>query len=495
MGIDSAICKAFIAPVSFFRFSCYNETQNVWALQNMSAVLRHNSIETGNGGVINECKRRRRAAFMRSEKEMMDTIIEVAEKDARIRGVYMNGSRTNPNAPRDVFQDYDIVYVVREISSFREDKEWIDVFGRRLYMQYPDDTPMPGEEIDTENSYGYLMQFADGNRLDLRLATLKYALADMVKDRLCILLLDKDKVLPKIPPSTDMDHWVKKPGQQEYLNCCNEFWWMLNSIGKGIWRGEIPYVMDMLNLLGRPELMKMLSWYVGVNRNFSCSVGKCGKYLDKYLTNEEYERLMETYPGAETEEIWRSVRAMCDLFHETARKVGDGLGYPYNREEAHNSRLYLDCTYEMPKGAETFFMVRRMRVEDVDKTAKIWLEGNLSAHSFIPETYWRENYEGVKGQLAQAEVYTYEDDRGILGFAGVMDGYIAGIFVKENMRSQGIGKALTDFCKEKYPKLTLHVYCENKKAIAFYEREGFVIEKEQTEANTGEKEYEMVWQA
>ena len=92
----------------------YNETQNVWALQNMSAVLRHNSIETGNGGVINECKRRRRAAFMRSEKEMMDTIIEVAEKDARIRGVYMNGSRTNPNAPRDVFQDYDIVYVRSE---------------------------------------------------------------------------------------------------------------------------------------------------------------------------------------------------------------------------------------------------------------------------------------------------------------------------------------------------------------------------------------------
>ena len=98
MGIDSAICKAFIAPVSFFRFSCYNETQNVWALWNMSAVLRQNSIGTGEGGAINQCKRRRRAAFMRSEKEMMDTIIEVAEKDARIRGVYMNGSRTNPNA-------------------------------------------------------------------------------------------------------------------------------------------------------------------------------------------------------------------------------------------------------------------------------------------------------------------------------------------------------------------------------------------------------------
>ena len=113
---------------------------------------------------------------MRSEKEMMDRIMEVAQKDERVRGVYMSGSRTNPNAPRDIFQDYDIVYVVTDISSFREDRGWIDVFGRRLYMQYPDDMPMPWEEIDTEKSYGYLMQFADGNRIDLRLATMEYAL-------------------------------------------------------------------------------------------------------------------------------------------------------------------------------------------------------------------------------------------------------------------------------------------------------------------------------
>ena len=51
---------------------------------------------------------------MRSEKEMIDLILDTARKDERIRAVYMNGSRTNPNAPKDLFQDYDIVYVVRE---------------------------------------------------------------------------------------------------------------------------------------------------------------------------------------------------------------------------------------------------------------------------------------------------------------------------------------------------------------------------------------------
>ncbi len=431
--------------------------------------------------------------MMRSEKEMMDRIMEVAVNDARIRGVYMNGSRTNPNAPRDIFQDYDIVYVVTDISSFREDRGWIDVFGRRLYMQYPDDMPMPQEEIDTEKSYGYLMQFADGNRIDLRLATMEFALENIREDRLCKILLDKDKALPEIPQATDEDHWVKRPEEKEYLNCCNEFWWMQNSIGKGLWRGEIPYAMDMLNLHGRPELMKMLAWYAGVNRDFSCSVGKCGKYLYKYLTKEEYQRLMETYPGAEEEAVWRAVKAMCGLFDETARKVGKGLGYPYNKEEAHNSRLFLDCTYETPRNAKAFSMVRRMRVEDVDKVVKIWLEGNINAHSFIPEVYWKKNYEEVKEQLAQVEVYTYEDDRGILGFVGINCGYIEGIFVKEEMRSQGIGKALVDFCKEKNLEMSLYVYCKNRKAVAFYEREGFSIEKERTDRNTGEKEYKMVW--
>ena len=51
---------------------------------------------------------------MRTEKEMMDLILGVAKKDERIRAVYMNGSRTNPNAARDILQDYDIVYVVEE---------------------------------------------------------------------------------------------------------------------------------------------------------------------------------------------------------------------------------------------------------------------------------------------------------------------------------------------------------------------------------------------
>ena len=127
---------------------------------------------------------------------------------------------------------------------------------------------------------------------------------------------------------------------------------MQNSVGKGLWREEIPYVMDMLNMCTRPQLLKMLSWYVGVETDFTCSVGKAGKYLKRYLSQEQYQQLIKTYPQGETENIWQSVFTMCGLFEKTAKTVAEHLGYPYNEEEARGSRLFLDCTYRLPGDAE-----------------------------------------------------------------------------------------------------------------------------------------------
>ena len=58
---------------------------------------------------------------MRTEREMMDLILSTAREDGRIRAVCLEGSRVNPNAPRDIFQDYDVVYVVKETASFQAD--------------------------------------------------------------------------------------------------------------------------------------------------------------------------------------------------------------------------------------------------------------------------------------------------------------------------------------------------------------------------------------
>ena len=70
---------------------------------------------------------------------------------------------------------------------------------------------------------------------------------------------------------------------------------------------------------------------------------------------------------------------------------------------------------------------------------------------------------------------------------------IEGIFVSDEMQSQGIGKALIDFVKAQKTKLSLNVYQKNVRAIRFYQKEGFEIQCEGLDEATGEKDYEMLW--
>ena len=139
-------------------------------------------------------------------------------------------------------------------------------------------------------------------------------------------------------------------------------------------------------------------------------------------------------------------------------------------------------------------MIRKLQKADINRVADLWLDTNLKAHDFIPSQYWKNNYDAVKEMLPQAEVYVYENDNKIQGFVGLNDEYIEGIFVSDEVQSQGIGKLLLDFAKEKRMKLHLNVYQKNIRAINFYQREGFEIRGEGLDEATGEKDYEMIWQ-
>ncbi len=139
-------------------------------------------------------------------------------------------------------------------------------------------------------------------------------------------------------------------------------------------------------------------------------------------------------------------------------------------------------------------MIRALQKADINRVADIWLNTNLKAHSFISAQYWESNYELVKEMLSQAEVYVYEDGQKIQGFIGLSDKYIEGIFVSEKMQSQGIGKLLLNYIKDRKDVLHLNVYQKNTRAIHFYQREGFEIQCEGLDEATGEKDYVMIWQ-
>lgn len=138
-------------------------------------------------------------------------------------------------------------------------------------------------------------------------------------------------------------------------------------------------------------------------------------------------------------------------------------------------------------------MIRKFQKSDIKEVMKIWLEGNVDAHSFVQEEYWKSNFQMVKEQLSQAEVYVYEDNGTLEGFIGLQKDYIAGIFVKKEYRSNGIGKELLDYAKAIHRELTLNVYKKNCRAFEFYKREGFLVVSEEIDQETGEADIAMRW--
>jgi aminoglycoside 6-adenylyltransferase len=304
---------------------------------------------------------------MRSEQEMFDIILTVAQNDERIRAVIMNGSRANPNAPRDPFQDFDIVYVVTETASFREDPSWINCFGELMILQLPDEMDsrqademgVPGPDLD--KSYAYLMQFADGNRIDLTLFAVD-RLADMDEDSQSILLLDKDGVIPSFPPASDRDYLPKPPTARQFADCCNEFWWVSVYVAKGLWRQEITYALDVRESYVRPQLMKMLTWFIGIQTDFAQSPGKSGKYLERLLAPEEWQMLLRTYSDAGYDHAWDAMEAMGELFRKAALAVAAQFGFGYPHGDDQRVRAHLRHVRALPRHAKTIYSTKDFHV-------------------------------------------------------------------------------------------------------------------------------------
>lgn len=264
---------------------------------------------------------------MRSEKQIYDTVLNFAKADERIRMVTLEGSRTNINIRPDNFQDFDITFFVTDIQSFTVDDEWLNVFGERLIMQKPEDMELfPAEE----KGYSYLMLFSDDVKMDLTLLSLDLVDEYFTRDKLVKLLLDKDNRICQPPVPTDIDYHLQRPTERMFDDCCNEFWITTTYVVKGLCRKEILFAIDHMNDIVRKELLRMISWLVGTEQGFNFSLGKNYKFLNHYIPQELWERLMITYRMDSYVKMWESLEQCMALFKEISAEVAQQLGYLYH---------------------------------------------------------------------------------------------------------------------------------------------------------------------
>ena len=266
---------------------------------------------------------------MRTETEMFDVILQTA-KVLQVETVAMSGSRTNPKAPKDEFQDYDVVYVVDDLDNLTSNLTWLNQFGTRI--------------IEQHNILGnrrlYLMLFEDDNRIDLTLCPKEY-IKEWVESEADFTVLDDPQGLFAPYAPTPKRYWTAPAIATDFDKSCNEFWWVSAYVVKGICRKQLIYATDHLYGICQQELLKLLACQVAADKG-TVDVGKNYKYLFQYLPAEKEKEFTALLDFSDQKEITKSLFATMDFFHREAQAFSLKTGFHYGKETAEKMIEYAE---------------------------------------------------------------------------------------------------------------------------------------------------------
>lgn len=279
---------------------------------------------------------------MRSHDEIIKRVVTVAEEDERIRGVILEGSRADPQRLPDLFQDYDVVYFVRDVTPFVRKRTWAEQFGDILLLQQPEDMDDPPPARD--GTWAYLMLFRDGTRIDLTLRSLDSL--DTSMPAAGVVLLDKDR---RFDDHAGVHHTPPQPTAKAFADCCNEFHWVSTNVAKGLWRDETVYAKTMLEQFVRPQAMRMLDWYIATERRLD--PGLFGRRYRELLSGMLWDGWVLSYSALDTHRSWDALFALHSVFRTAATVVGQRLGYAYPVSEGEDVRGYLERVRRLPRDA------------------------------------------------------------------------------------------------------------------------------------------------
>ena len=266
---------------------------------------------------------------MRTETEMLDLILQIA-KTLQVKAVAMSGSRTNPKAPKDEFQDYDVIYVVDDLDNLTSDLSWLGQFGKCLIEQY----------VLLDQRHLYLMLFEDGNRIDLTLCPKDYIQEWIDSEAGFTVLEDPEHLFEPYSPNIER-YWTSPASAIEFEKACNEFWWVSAYVVKGICRKQVIYATDHLYGICQQELLKVLAWQVASNRGV-VDIGKNYKYLFNYLPTEKGKEFSNMLDFSSIEKLSHSLFATMNFFHQEAQSLAQKMDFDYDKEVADKMIEYAE---------------------------------------------------------------------------------------------------------------------------------------------------------
>lgn len=256
----------------------------------------------------------------------MEKIIEkFIHMNPDIRVVGLEGSQTT--GKQDEHSDIDVTFLTTTVEKYLKDDMWLDFFGERIIMQKPG-------EFQFENgqkSYPFLMLFKNGQRIDLKIASIEAFEAYRNWESTVKIIMDLDGRLTEEQQPNESSFFVRKPSETRFEKVVNEFFWVVPYIVKGCSRKQFMYAVQHIELI-RQQLIEVIGWSIGEAHAYEVNLGSHQKNLQQYMVKEDWEKLQLTYDCSNYIQMRQALILLIDLMERYAKPLALSYNYPYSTE-------------------------------------------------------------------------------------------------------------------------------------------------------------------
>ncbi|WP_429975425.1 aminoglycoside 6-adenylyltransferase [Enterococcus sp. DIV0086] len=279
---------------------------------------------------------------MRSEKDIMDLLETFFYQSDDLLVFLMNGSKINVNIPDDKFKDFDVAFFTNNSAKYKGNSEFIKKnFGEILLMTEPFN-PFNLELFKDESDgkrYSYLIQFVDGNRIDMSFYELDYLEEYLKSDSLTKLICDKTNRIKEEMVPSDADYLLRYPSSEVIKECIKEFWWQFLNTLKSVARNNYLLAQKYLNYT-REQLIQMLTWQVALDNGFDKNYGKEFTNITNFLSPKNLNLLQQTFNTTDFESMISSLKIMKMLEVKVEKILSDRMSFDYT-DYSYIPRNYL----------------------------------------------------------------------------------------------------------------------------------------------------------
>jgi aminoglycoside 6-adenylyltransferase len=270
-----------------------------------------------------------------SYEQVISSLIAWANGQDAVRAMILTSSFAVPGAYVDVFSDYDLILIVRDVHPFHEERAWLEGIEPVLAL-YND----PLREEDGCTASGNITQFASGLKIDftfwplelLRKTVQKAELPDEF-DAGYRVILDKDQLADGLKTPSYQAYIPKPPSAEEFRTAVEVFFVDVVYVAKYLWRDDFMAAKFVLDYFIKQEnLRPMLEWHYETEHDWKVKPGPIGRGMKKWLRPDLWQDLEGTYAGAEPEDNWIALERTVSFMRKAGEEVAARLGYAYPDE-------------------------------------------------------------------------------------------------------------------------------------------------------------------